>query len=159
MSVSGKFVKGINFGGEALTIQGNRWESEQSALQAGLMLPAAQQLQTNLLPQPYASQPMRQMLNTLVYRPQKLELTQILPNGSYQLYLWLIENYQSDWHALELRLNDSPVAQNLGKLPLGHWACYGGYAVTLSDGQLRLSLSAHRPDVDAHLMGLSIFRV
>ena len=159
LPVSGEFVKGINLGGEAVSIQGNRWVSYRSALASGLTIPGAQILQTQVLPQPYASRETRNMLNSLVYRPQMLELTQILPNGNYEIYLWLIENYQSDWHALELVLNGAAVAQNLGQLPVGGWARYGGYAAAVTDGMLRLALSSNRPDIDAHLMGLSIFRI
>lgn len=157
--VSGEFVKGINLGGEAVSIQGQRWQSHSSALASGLTLVNPQTLQTHVLPQPYASREMRQMLNSLVYRPQMLELTQMLPNGSYEIYLWLIENYQSGWHALELGLNGLSVAKNLGQLPVGGWARYGGYAVSVTDGLLQLALSTDRPEVDAHLMGLSIFRL
>jgi len=157
--ISGEFVKGINFGGEAVTIQGHCWEAHSQARATGLSLPEAQTLQTQVLPQPYASRETRNMLNSLVYRPESLELTQSLPNGPYELYLWLIENYQSDWHAFELTVNGVSVAQNLGKLPVGTWARYGGYAARVTDGTLRLTLSTDRPGVDAHLMGLSIFRV
>ena len=156
---SGEFVKGINFGGEAVTIQGHRWDAYSQALATGLSLPEAQTLQTQVLPQPYASRETRNMLNSLVYRPERLELTQSLPNDQYELYLWLIENYQSDWHDFALTINGALVAQNLGKLRVGNWARYGGYAATVTDGTLRMTLSTNRPGVDAHLMGLSIFRV
>lgn len=155
---TGRFIKGINLGGEAVTLAGQRWESYSSALASGLTVPQAQSAQTQIIPRPYADPALRTLLNTVVYRPESLEISQTLPNGSYELYLWLMENYQTNWHSLELQINGQPVAQNLCQLPFSHWRRYGPYPTTVSSGSLSLSLSTGSPQIDAHLMGLSIFQ-
>lgn len=155
----GEFVKGINFGGDAVTIEGNQWISYEDALKNGLTLPEVQVIQTKITPEPYASRPLRQMLNSGVCKPKTLEITQQLPNGTYHLYLWFMENYQSDWHAIDVMIKDTLMAQSVGKLTLKNWSRYGPYSVTLTDGALRFTLSLPVANVDAHIMGLSIFKL
>lgn len=156
---TGKFIKGINLGGEAITLAGQTWESYSSALAQGLTVPQAQSATTQIIPQPYADPALRTLLNTVIYRAETLEISQTLPNGSYALYLWLMENYQTNWHSLELRINGQSVAQNLCQLPFGTWQRYGPYSFSVSDGSLSFSLSTGSSQIDAHLMGLSIFQL
>lgn len=154
---AGVFVKGINFGGEAVTIEGHAWESYHTALAQGLKVSGIQEVKTKVIPQPYASRDTRQMLNSVICKPQPLQITQPLINGSYQAYIWLMENYRSEWHTISVNLQGKSVAEGIGKLPFGGWACYGPYSATVIDGALQLTLST--PDgVDSHIMGLSIFR-
>jgi len=154
----GEFVKGINFGGDAVTIEGYAWESYSSALALGLSTPGVNLLTTSIQPQPLVSRNIRRMLNTVVYRSQTLEIIQTLPNGLYEVYLWIMENYQSDWHALELSLADQTIATEIGKLGYSNWARYGPYSTTITDEVLRLTLSTNTSKIDAHIMGMSIFR-
>lgn len=154
----GEFVMGINFGGDAATIEGQRWQSYQSALAAGLEVPGAETIATAVQPEPYASPHIRQMLNSVIYRTDTLQIHQPLPNGTYHVYLWIMENFQTDWHSLEVNLNGQTVATGIGKLPLGHWQRYGAYSVTVTDGSLHLTISTGNPKIDAHVMGISIYK-
>jgi hypothetical protein len=154
----GKFIKGINFGGDAVTIEGHTWESYSSALANGLAVPGAESLTTSIEPKPYAKPDIRRMLNTVIYKPQVLEINQILPNGTYEVYLWIIENYTSNWHSLEVSLAGQTVATEIGKLTLGSWARYGPYPTTVTNERLRLAISTNDSKIDAHVMGLSIFK-
>ena len=154
----GEFVKGINLGGDRVAIEGHIWESYQDALVGGLSIPGAESLTTNVLPQPYVKPGVRQMLNTVVYKPETLEIIQPLPNGTYQIYLWMMENYASDWHSLEVRLGNEVVATGIGQLALGQWSRYGAYITTVTDGCLQVAISTHNPKIDAHVMGISIFK-
>jgi hypothetical protein len=155
----GQFVLGINLGGEAVTIEGNPWTAYDEALNQGLLIPGAQTIATSIKPVPYAGRAIHQMLNTAVVKAQTLEISQPLDNATYAVYLWLIENYKSDWHSLEVSLGDQIVATQVGRLPLGSWTRYGPYQIDVLNGLLKLTLSTHDPKVDAHLMGLSIFRL
>ncbi|HEY9626884.1 MAG TPA: hypothetical protein V6C84_06245 [Coleofasciculaceae cyanobacterium] len=155
---SGEFVKGINLGGEAVTLEGQRWAAYESALADGLTVPEANVSATQVKLNPTGNRDLRKMLNTVVYRSQRLEISQTLPNGRYDLYLWIMENYQTDWHSLEVLVAGQTIATGVGKLALGNWQRYGGYPVTVNQGLLEIALITHSPDVDAHLMGISIFR-
>ncbi|WP_017302185.1 hypothetical protein [Nodosilinea nodulosa] len=154
----GVFVKGINFGGGAVVVGGNRWQSYAEALDTGLSTPGAQTATTQKIPRPYASRGTRAMLNSVIFKAQTLDIEQPLPNGSYDIYLWVMENYQSHWHSLNLSVEGKPVAEGIGYLPQGAWRRYGPYPIVVDNGYLRLALTTHSPNVDAHLMGLSIFK-
>jgi hypothetical protein len=154
----GTFVKGINFGGEALRIEGNDWESYSAALDNGLSIAGFQAIATSILPVPYVGYNIRQMLNSIICNPETLDITQTLPNGIYNIYLWIMENYQNDWHSLEIRLQGKTVATEVGKLPFRQWARYGPYSISVTEGALNLTISTNNPKIDAHIMGMSIFK-
>jgi hypothetical protein len=157
---SGEFAKGINLGGEeAVTLEGHCWETYEAALANGLSVPEASVFTTQVKPTPAGNRDLRKMLNTVVYRSQTLEICQILPNGTYDLYLWIMENYQTDWHSLEVRVAGQTIATGLGKLALGNWQRYGGYSVAVDTGLLEMTIATNDPKIDAHLMGISIFRL
>lgn len=155
----GEFIKGINLGGKAVTIAGQSWLSDEAARAEGLTTPEANFGTTNVEPVPYLRRDARQMFNSVIYRRHQLEIEQKLPNGDYGVYLWMMENYQSDWHRLTVSLAGQIVEDNVGQLTLGHWRKYGAYRSTVTDGTLRITVTAQNPDVDAHLMGLSFFRL
>lgn len=155
----GEFVKGINFGGEAVTIEGYPWDAYETALAQGLSVPGATCISTHVKPTPAAPPDLRKMLNTVIYRRQQLDITQPLPNGSYNLYLWIMENYATDWHSLTLQIDSQPIATEIGKLALGQWKRYGAYPATVTDGKLQVSIVIANPDLDAHLMGMSLFKL
>jgi hypothetical protein len=155
----GEFVKGINLGGGSVTVEGQRWESYETALKQGLAIAnQGTTITTTIIPTPYAPPDLRRMLNSVICYPETLELTQMLANGSYEVYLWILENYKTDWHSMSVQINGQPVATEVGKLPFGHWVRYGAYHAQVTDNLLTVTLSTGTPTVDAHLMGLSIFR-
>jgi hypothetical protein len=154
----GQWVMGINLGGPPVEIQGQRWMGYEEAMAAGLKTPQAQCAKTARLPRPRADPAVREMLNSVIFRPRTLELSQPLPVGSYQVYLWIMENYQSRWHQLQLRMQGQIRAEGLGDLEVKVWQRYGPYAVELQGEDLQLSLDTGKDGVDAHLMGLSICR-
>ena len=155
----GMFVKGINLGGEALVIEGNGWESYADALNQGLAVPHAYTLETWVQPiSPHAPPNLRRMLNTVIFWRETVELTQALPNGTYDIYLWNIENYQTNWHSLAFRLNGQ-VVETAVQLTLGEWRRHGAYRIAITDGCLHVSVSTDNPELDSHLMGISIYKV
>ncbi len=156
---SGKFVKGINFGGDRLTIQGESWLSFEEALAEGLSVSGIQSATTQVKIKPKAEPEIAIMLNSVIYKPQTLEITQDLPNGNYEIYLWILENYKTYWHALEISIGNECVATDVGKLALGRWQRYGGYGVAIENEPLHVTINTNNPKVDAHIMGMSIFQV
>ncbi|MEP0913527.1 hypothetical protein NDI45_21680 [Leptolyngbya sp. GB1-A1] len=67
-----------------------------------------------------------------------------------------MENYQSDWHCFTVALASQVLESNVGQLSIGHWKCYGAYRSTVTDETLNITITAQNPDIDAHLMWLSI---
>jgi hypothetical protein len=157
-SPSGEFIKGINLGGKAVVVAGDRWQSYAEAMATGLSVPGAIALTTYCVPSPYASGGIRTMLNSVIFKPQTLVLEQTLPTASYDVYLWIMENFQAHWRSLEVQVDGQAVAQGIGYLPFQGWARYGPYPVTVNDGRLTLSVTSQAPKIDAHLMGMSLYR-
>lgn len=156
----GAFERGINFGGGPVTVQGERWEGHETALRTGgLSVPGAHVAHSRLVPTPHAERGMRQMLNTGIFRTTTLDITLLLDDGAYALVLWIMENHQSHWHRQTLRIQGELREEGVGDLERGAWGRYGPYPVTVNSGMLSLALDTGRPDVDAHAMGLSLYRV
>jgi hypothetical protein len=160
LNSQGEFVKGINFNGEAITVDGQPWLSYSDALTHGLSTPEAISTETGVKQlHPPVNRKMRRMLNSVICKSQKLELSQTLPNGTYEVYLWIMENYAPNHHSMNVILNGEIVAQGIGKLEVGQWVKYGPYRTTVNEETLNLSLATTNPERDAHLMGMAIFKV
>lgn len=152
---TGTLLKGINFNGAAATIEGQAWLSHAQALANGLSYTLSPNVWTSQVsPTPGVDGDTYAMLNTAVWHPGSFGLRQTLPSGAYQIYLWVLENHQSNYRSFDLRLEGALAATSLGTLPYGEWRKYGPYAVTVSDGELALDLV--RNFGDPHLMGLAI---
>src|SRR5262249_51951861 len=110
------FVKGINFNGGAETILGHAWLSYSSALGQGLTVTGAVPDNKGISPNPETDAATSQMLNTLIYAasdPGSINITQVLPNGTYHLYLWTMENYAGNQRRWNLNAEGIPLANNL----------------------------------------------
>lgn len=152
----GGFVRGVNFNGGAVTIDGNAWQSYSSALASGLTVNAPNLTTTSVTPSPVASSDTSAMLNSAIWKQgADLNVGQQLANGNYQIYLWVMENYQSNYRSFKIRLEGTDVASAAGNLPLSSWAKYGPYNVQITDGVLNVDLV--RVNGDPHLMGMAIF--
>ncbi len=155
----GEFVMGINLGDKAVVVAGDRWQSYAEALETGLSTPGATAAATYCVPTPHASYGTRTMLNSVIFKAQILTLEQTLPPARYDLYLWIMENFQSHWHSLAVQLNGQSVDAGIGDLPVRAWARYGPYPVVVNQGSLHLSLTTNDANIDAHLMGISLYRL
>jgi hypothetical protein len=159
LTSQGEFVKGINFNGKTVNVDGHSWLSHSQALASGLSAPEAIVTETSVKPHPAVNRNVSRMLNSVICKPQKLEIIQTLPNGSYDVYLWIMENYASNHHSMDVSLGGEIVARDIAKLEVGNWVKYGPYRTILTDGALNLALSTTNPERDAHLMGMAIFRI
>ena len=85
------------------------------------------------------------MLNTGLWRGSgNLSLAPTLPNGTYRIKLYVMENWQTNSRSFDVRLEGGVVATATGTLARGAWATYS-YPVTVSDGSLNLEAgTAHR---------------
>jgi hypothetical protein len=155
-STGSGFVKGVNFFGSAVTIEGNAWQSYSDALAGGLTVNAPNTTSTTVTPSPATDAATSSMLNTAIWKAADLQVGQPVSNGTYQVYLWVMENYQSNVRSFGVRLEGVTVASGVGNLSLGAWRKYGPYTTTVSDGFLNLDLVTSTGDT--HLMGMALFR-
>jgi hypothetical protein len=160
LSSQGEFVKGINFNDEAITVDGHKWLSYSEALADGLSTPEAMQTETEIKKlHPAVNRKMRRMLNTVICKPQKLEIIQTLPNGIYDIYLWIMENYAPNHHCMDVSIGSEVVARGIAQLEVGHWVKYGPYRTTIHEGTLNVAICTTNLERDAHMMGMAIFKV
>lgn len=157
------FLMGVNLGGAALTIEGNPWLSQTSALTSGLtvtnMLTWTGNYSFPLLPSSDGA--MRQLLQTVGYSSsppngQGFTLTRQVANGDYQVYLYMVENHRSNYRNVDVRIQGGVAATNIGDLPLGGWRKYGPYAARVTNGALRIEILRSSKG-DPLLAGFSIF--
>jgi hypothetical protein len=155
-SSGGGFVSGVNFNGGAVTIDGNAWQSYATALSSGLGVNAPNLTTTSVTPSPATDSSTASMLSSAIWKSgADLNVTRTLASGNYQVYLWVMENYQSSSRSFKIRLEGNDVNAAAGNLPLGGWVKYGPYGVAVNDGALNVDLV--RVSGDAHLMGMAIF--
>jgi regulation of enolase protein 1 (concanavalin A-like superfamily) len=158
--VAGAF--GVNINGGALTVDCVRWRSASEAQASGLSITNASTwsgtYQAALSPS--ADADATAMLQSLVYRPQiangqGVSISQQVTNGTYDVWVWMVENYQSNFRDVDLQLENQPVATAIGDLPLWSWRKYGPYRAAVTDGVLNLDLLRHSKG-DPAIAGLYI---
>ncbi|MCA0457175.1 MAG: cellulase family glycosylhydrolase [Chloroflexi bacterium] len=155
-----KFVKGINFNGNAVNILGNQWVSYAAAKGQGLTVAGAASSNTHLATNPTTDAATSHMLNSALFSSADkgtMSLTQVIPNGTYRIYLWTMENYAGNQRRWNLTAENVPLGNNLGDLGINQWKRYGGYTVVVADGKLNISMIGvvGRPMI----MGLEIYSV
>ncbi len=151
------FVKGINCNGGSVTIEGNAWQSYPSAINSGFSDGGASAGfdAEAWSPAPPDSE-YQDMLNSVLYKGgADLKVSQSLSNGTYQVYLWAVENYTSNFRKYDVVMEGVTKAVGVGEMALGTWTKYGPYTVTITDGLLNIDLV--RIKGDPLLCGLSIY--
>lgn len=155
-----KFVKAVNFNGPAVTIDRQRWMSHDQAVADGLAFsPAVELFSGAVTPRTPAPADTSLMLSTSVYRQKgAFGITWPIPNGTYDVHLWVMENVRDNHRRFDAALEGVPVLRDIGRgAPLGEWGRLGPVRVTVRDGVLNVDLIPRK--ADAHLMGLSVFEV
>ncbi|MBN2712132.1 MAG: carbohydrate-binding protein, partial [Planctomycetes bacterium] len=154
------FVKGINFGGDAVTIGGNAWLSYNAALADGLSFASIVSLATDtgVTPSPDVDDATYNMLNNAVWRSKStLGVRQSISNGNYQIYIYVMENYADYKRKFNVSLEGVTCDSGIGNLEKGQWEKYGPYSVSVNDDELTMDLIY---DVDSpHVMGMEIIKV
>jgi len=164
-SIPAGFWRGIDLNGPAVTIEGETWLSHDAAALLGFGTSNASSWSGSygFMLDPAADADTRTMLEHVLYRPappngQGFRMTQAIPNGTYRVFLWTLENYQSNFRDNDVRLEGVQVATAIGDLPLGRWAKYGPYETTVADGVLDIDILRHSKG-DPCMAGLAIHRV
>jgi hypothetical protein len=152
-SGGGTFI-GINLGGGTVAIEGNAWRADASARANGFTTNAPNVASTNVSPVPSTDADTRAMLNSALWGGGNLSLGQALGNGAYDVYLWVMENHQSNYRRFDVKIEGAAVASGIGDLALGAWRKYGPYRTTVGDGRLDVELV--KVAGDPHVMGLAI---
>jgi len=156
-----RFVMGVNFYGGAVTIDGDRWMSQSEAQSKGLVLkypPSTVDSHVmNVNPVPSVDAQTRSMLNSRAYGyGGDLTLSQPLPAGDYDVYLWLYEPAGNYMRSFDVEVNGILAEQHVGRMKLGEWKKAGPYR-THVDGKLEIRLK--KSQSNPAISGMSIFSV
>lgn len=150
-------VRGIDLGGDAVDIDGGRWLSHDDALAAGLALGPGKNTVEAVTLTPVTDAGATQMLATAYEANQsELKLTQELPDGLYQVALWMAEVKTSFTHSCDLEVQGVKQLQPVGRLAKGAWAKYGPFPAKVKNQRLVVTLRA-KGSAPPKLMGLAIY--
>lgn len=105
---------------------------------------------------PAADNDTNTMLNNGIYLANSFSVAQPIGNGTYQIYLWSIENYQANSRSFHVKLEGLQMTNSpIGSMPLNEWRKYGPYTVTVQDGVLNMELV--KVTGDPNLAGMAIY--
>lgn len=157
-----RFVMGVNFYGSSVTIEGDRWMSQSEAVNKGLGIqvppsPVDSHVM-NVNPVPSVDAQMRSMLNSRIYSyGGDMTLTQPLPAGDYDVYLWLFEPAGNYMRSFDVEVNGILTEQHIGRLKLGEWKKAGPYRAHIDNKPLTIHL--RKVQSNPAISGMSIFSV
>ncbi|MBI3879110.1 MAG: tandem-95 repeat protein [Verrucomicrobia bacterium] len=152
VNVSVIWFRGINLNGTNVTVEGRSWMGYAQAQSNGLTVANSGNGSTSITPVPATDFDTRSMLQKYLYRlspatNQGINFTQTIPNGSYKVYLWMMEDFQNNFRSMDVKLEGTPVATNIGLQSVGGWTRYGPYSTTVSDGVLNLDVLKNKNDI------------
>lgn len=125
-----QFWRGINMNGAALSIDGNNWIAMSSALSQGLSISSYSATSNGIALSPSTDTNRAAMIRSVIFTTGTiLDLNQSVPTGDYDVFLYLMEDFANNHRSLNLDIQNTRVASNIGSLPLGGWQRYGGYRV------------------------------
>lgn len=145
--VAGPPALAVNLNGPAVTLNGLTWTSQADAVAAGMQVANARSAETSgALPlYPVLDPAVRPLVSQLLVRPDtpanpELMIAHPVPNGTYDVFLSLVEGQLSYVRDTRVLLEGETAARGIGDLALGEWVNYGPYRTTVSDGTLNVAL-------------------
>jgi len=142
------FYRAINVNGDALTIDGNAWESGISAGNYSAIGGTFSAQSVTLNPATDAAR--STMIRSSVYGTCSVTLSSV-PNNSYNVYLYAWEDNSPA--TFSVSLEGSVVQANYTSGAAGTWARLGPWPVTISDGTINVSCSGG----DANISGIEVW--
>lgn len=137
----GTFFRGINVNGNAVTINGNSWLSHTNAVAQGFST-ANQTFRNPRLYSPFVDDDTNTMVGEGIWCSGcDVNFSQVVSNGSYDIYLWMIEDYQSNYRSSNAIVQGAQLASGIGRMPLNTWQRYGPYPATVTNGVLSVRLA------------------
>jgi hypothetical protein len=161
-SARAQYLLGINLGGDAVTINGNSWQSEATALSNGFSfnpVGAFVPFTYGATPSPAVDLVTATMLNDVRYVPSgfsPVSVHQTVPNGqAYIVELWTFEGYQSFARSADVSGDISTT--DFDNLPLGGWEVRSLTTGIINDGSIDFTITtiSNQPV----LSGFAVFAV
>ncbi|MHC1764627.1 MAG: SGNH/GDSL hydrolase family protein [Verrucomicrobiia bacterium] len=148
---SGTFYRGINVGGGPVVIGGNRWEGQNAPNYSG---PGPLLSFASLNFTPAVDLGTSEMLRNCVCGPNVQLTLSAVPNGTYDVYIWTIEDNNPVNVALSV---EGAAVGNYTSGPAGKWGRLGPYRVSVADGNITAGWRILSPDW-GQVCGLEVWR-
>ncbi len=134
------FVRGINFGGNNVTIDSQKWFSHRQALTAGMHLaPGTDIASIGALSGVGLDFDKKSMLDTGLYGNRApIEINQTMPNGEFDITLWIGNTTPTTNQALSVFINDKKIDLTDLYLPRSGWAQLGPITTQIANKKLQL---------------------
>jgi len=143
-----RFYRGINIGGPAVEIDGNRWEGDDAA---NFTCTDAKLESPNVPLRPPTDPARAKMIRAFRWaREAKLELAGV-PRGTYAVCAYVWEETRST--TFTVRLNGRVVQQDYRSGPAGRWRRLGPWTTTVEDGKITVTAAGG----DANFSGLEVW--
>ena len=139
------FVRGINLGGTSVTIDRRRWLSHREALSAGFALGPGTSIAQQSIPSGSGLDfDRKSMLDTgLIGTSGTVQFSQILPDGSYSLTLWLAGTTTLAVEGVGMSVNDQPIPLGGAWRKRDTWTQVGPVPIRANKGRIDVSLAGH----------------
>jgi DNA-directed RNA polymerase specialized sigma24 family protein len=136
------YVRGINLGGIAVTIDGQKWLAHRQALSAGLHLSAGTEITAvGAMSANGLDFDRKSMIDTgLSATGKPVEIIQTAPNGEYDVTLWLGNTGSDTNKSLSVSLNDKNINVSAFYLSRSGWAQVGPISVNNTSQQLSMNI-------------------
>jgi DNA-directed RNA polymerase specialized sigma24 family protein len=140
------FVRGINFTGNSVTINGNKWLTHRQALSAGLTLDAgiSPALATALNTSQVDIDHKLMLENGITSAGKALSFSQTLPNHEYDVTLWITTNGEDIAKNMTILVNDKIMPFD-GQLDMrAGWAKIGPLTTTITNQRMKITCDGLR---------------
>jgi hypothetical protein len=143
------FYRAININGSAVRLDGNQWEAGNSA--PNVTITGNLFSNQNVKLRSTTDDARAQMIRSSVSgRNVKVQFTN-LPNGAYNVYVYVWEDNKSE--RFSLSLNNKTVLNNYTSGSAGNWDKVGPLTATVTDGTIRLASTGG----EANISGIEIW--
>jgi hypothetical protein len=143
------FYRAINFGGPALTLDGNPWAASASA--ANLRHNGSAFSNQTVTLAPTTDSTRASMIRSSIWnRALNVELTSV-PAGDYEVFLYVWEDNASQTYDIAL---EGRIVTRHTSGAAGNWKRLGPYTATITDATITVTTSGG----DANLSGLEVWR-
>jgi hypothetical protein len=156
-NVSFVLARGIHLGGDAVEVDGFRWLAQEEALAGGLAVKGAKAVGDLAPPGAIADPGLAALLGAgLQSDGEEIALSQSLPNGIYQVSLWLSVAKGAAGPPFELELQGVKQSLSSGRMGKSAWARYGPFTARVAGQTLALALHAGHGAAAPRLHGLTL---
>jgi len=159
---SRRFMKGINFFGPAVTIDGMRWMSHEQAMRDGMSLVynlrGSSSHRASFTPDPPVDAQTRAMLDTRVYSiDDDVGIYVPSANGTVEVEMYVFETFKPFSRVFDVEINGTMAQRGVGKMPLYRWTKIGPYRTEVKNGMLHVKI--HKVVGNPVISGLTLYSV